>query len=66
MTQLSVVIITFNEERNISRCLDSVKDIADDVVVVDSFSVDKTEQICKEKGARFISHTFDGHIQQKN
>src|ERR1044072_6613958 len=64
--QLSVVIITFNEERNIGRCLDAVREIADDVVVVDSFSTDKTELICREKGARFVQHRFDGHIEQKN
>jgi glycosyltransferase involved in cell wall biosynthesis len=63
---LSVVIITFNEERNIGRCLDAVRSIADDIVVVDSFSTDKTEAICKEKGARFVQHAFEGHIQQKN
>lgn len=66
MIKLSVVIITFNEERNIGRCLDSVMDIADDIVVVDSYSKDGTESICKQKGVRFISHVFEGHIQQKN
>ncbi len=66
MIQLSVVIITFNEERNIGRCLESIKGIADDVVVVDSFSKDKTEAICLDYGARFISHAFEGHIEQKN
>lgn len=66
MVQLSVVIITFNEERNIGRCLDAVKAFADDIVVVDSFSTDRTEAICLEKGARFIRHAFEGHIQQKN
>ena len=45
MLQLSVVIITFNEEKNIDRCLNSVKEIADDIVVLDSFSTDKTEEI---------------------
>ena len=64
--QISVVIITFNEENNIGRCLDSVQKVADEVVVVDSFSTDGTEAICKEKGARFIQHSFDGHIEQKN
>lgn len=63
---LSVVIITFNEERNIGRCLDAVKDIADEIVVVDSFSTDGTEAICREKGARFTRHAFEGHIGQKN
>lgn len=66
MIQLSVVIITYNEERNIARCLDSVKEIADDIVVVDSFSGDKTEEICKSRGVRFVQHKFEGHIEQKN
>jgi glycosyltransferase involved in cell wall biosynthesis len=66
MPQVSVVIITFNEERNIGRCIDSVKDIADDIVVVDSFSTDGTKEIVLSKGARFIEHAFEGHIQQKN
>lgn len=64
--KLSVVIITYNEERNIGRCLDSIVAIADDIVVVDSFSTDSTEMICLKKGARFIKHAFEGHIQQKN
>lgn len=66
MHKLSVVIITYNEEHNIGRCLDSIEGIADDVVVLDSFSTDKTEEICKAKGARFFQHAFDGHIEQKN
>src|ERR1019366_408968 len=66
MNKLSVVIITFNEEENIAKCIDSVKEIADEVVVVDSFSTDKTRDIAESKGARFIQHKFEGHIQQKN
>jgi glycosyltransferase involved in cell wall biosynthesis len=66
MPNISVVIITFNEERNIGRCLESVKDIADDIVIVDSFSTDNTAEICKSYGARFIQHAFEGHIEQKN
>jgi glycosyltransferase involved in cell wall biosynthesis len=66
MTPLSVVIITKNEESNIAGCVDAVREIADEIVVLDSFSTDKTEQICREKGIRFYQHTFDGHIQQKN
>jgi glycosyltransferase involved in cell wall biosynthesis len=63
---LSVVVITFNEERNIGRCLASVRGIADEVVVVDSFSTDRTEEICRQYGATFLQHPFEGHIQQKN
>jgi glycosyltransferase involved in cell wall biosynthesis len=66
MPKLSVVIITFNEERNIGRCLESVKDIADEIIVVDSFSTDETKTICKSYGAKFIKHAFEGHIKQKN
>ena len=46
MPEISVVIMTLNEERNIERCLHSVKEIADEIVVVDSFSTDRTEEIC--------------------
>jgi len=66
MIKLSVVIITFNEERNIIRCLDSVKDVADEIVVVDSFSTDKTKAICESRKVKFIEHKFEGHIEQKN
>jgi glycosyltransferase involved in cell wall biosynthesis len=66
MVKLSVVIITFNEEKNIGRCLESVKEIADEIVVVDSYSTDKTRQICEKYGIKFIEHSFKGYIQQKN
>ncbi len=66
MLKLSVVIITFNEERNISRCLDSVKSVADEVVVVDSFSTDRTRELAITMGARVIEHVFEGYIEQKN
>ena len=64
--QLSVVIITFNEEKNIERCLTSVRNVADEIVVVDSYSTDKTKQICQEKEVVFIENKFEGHIEQKN
>ena len=64
--KISVVVITLNEELNIDRCLSSVKDIADDIVVIDSFSSDRTEEICKKHGVRFVQHKFKGHIEQKN
>jgi glycosyltransferase involved in cell wall biosynthesis len=66
MVKLSVVIITYNEEKNIQRCLDSVKGIADEILVVDSYSQDTTVNICREYGARVIQNRFEGHIQQKN
>lgn len=63
---VSAVIITYNEERNIRRCLESLRGVADEVVVVDSYSTDRTEEICQSFGARFIRHRFAGHIEQKN
>ncbi len=66
MPPLSAVVITFNEERNIERCLRSLQGVADELVVVDSYSTDRTEEICKALGARFIQHAFEGYIAQKN
>lgn len=65
MLKLSVVVITFNEEKNIGRCIESVKDIADEILVIDSFSKDKTEEICNSYGVRFEKHAFEGYIEQK-
>ena len=66
MIKLSVVIITFNEERNIGRCLESVKNIADEMLVVDSLSTDKTREICESFNVRFVSQKFLGYVEQKN
>lgn len=66
MNRITAVIITFNEERNIGRCLESVMPIADEVVVVDSFSEDATEEICNRYGVRFIRHAWEGYSGSKN
>lgn len=66
MLPLSAVIITFNEERHIARCIDSLREVADEIVVVDSLSTDRTREICLEKGVRFVSHAFEGYVAQKN
>jgi len=65
MPNLSVTIITHNEEQNILRCLDSVKSFADEIVVVDSMSTDRTTQICREFGCKVFSREFDGYGTQK-
>lgn len=64
--KISGVIITFNEEDNIERCIKSLVPVVDEVVVVDSYSTDKTRQLAIELGARFIENDFKGHIEQKN
>lgn len=66
MISLSAVIITYNEEKNIARCLKSLDGIADEIVVVDSYSKDRTKSICEAYDVVFIEHPFEGHIQQKN
>ena len=64
--KISAVVITYNEENNIGRCLESIMDTVDEIVVVDSYSTDATGEICKEKGVIFLQHSFEGHIEQKN
>lgn len=64
--KISAVIITFNEERNIERCLKSLDGVADEILVVDSYSTDQTRAICERYNVRFLEHDFEGHIQQKN
>lgn len=66
MLKISAVIITYNEELFIERCLASLEGIADEIIVVDSFSTDSTEKICSRFGVRFIKHEFEGYVEQKN
>jgi glycosyltransferase involved in cell wall biosynthesis len=66
MTPLSVVVITFNESAHIARCLESVRSIADEVVVLDSGSTDDTVAIARSFGATVHTRPFEGYIEQKN
>lgn len=66
MQKLSVVIITFNEQKNIGRCLESVQGVADDIVIVDSFSTDDTPAICKNFNLNFIQRKWEGYSDTKN
>ncbi len=66
MVKISAIIITYNEERSIGRCIDSLRPVADEIVVIDSYSKDRTKEICSEKGVRFVEHAFKSHIDQKN
>ncbi len=66
MIQLSAAIITLNEERNILRCIDSLEGVCDEIVVVDSYSKDRTVELAQGRGARVVQHPFQGHIEQKN
>jgi glycosyltransferase involved in cell wall biosynthesis len=63
METLSVVIIS---QKNIGRCLDSVSRVADEIIVLDSYSTDDTVNIAKQKGALVKQQTFNGYKEQKN
>jgi glycosyltransferase involved in cell wall biosynthesis len=64
--QISAVIITKNEEHNIERCLQSLQGIADEVIVVDCGSTDKTKEICEKYQVQFVYQEWLGYAEQKN
>jgi glycosyltransferase involved in cell wall biosynthesis len=66
MNKFSAVIITYNEGRNIERCLESLRNVADEIVVVDSFSTDNTEAICARHNVHFVQREWDSYSEQKN
>lgn len=66
MNKLSVVVITLNEEENITSCLKSVKSLADEIIVLDSGSSDQTVQLAKKLGAKVFKRKFDNFASQKN
>lgn len=62
---ISACIITLNEEDNISRCLASLK-FADEIIVLDSGSSDRTTELAKSFGAKIVRREFDDYVSQKN
>ena len=63
---ISVIILTYNEEANIEYCLESIKDIAEDIFIVDSFSTDKTLEICKKYTNEIYQNPFETQAKQFN
>lgn len=63
---LSVIILTWNEELNLEKCLKSVAGIADEIFVVDSYSTDKTLEIAESYGAKIYKHPFKNQAEQFN
>ena len=61
MTDITVIILTYNEEIHIKRCLENVRSFASKVYVIDSFSNDKTVEIAKEMGAEVVPHKWPGN-----
>lgn len=64
---LSVVLATRNEEENLGRCLESVKSLADEIIVVDEYSTDKTVEIAKKYGAKVFlePHHDNFHVTKQ-
>ena len=65
MPKISAIIITFNEEENIRRCIESVREMVSEIVVIDSMSTDQTAEICRSLDCRVIQREFDGFGTQK-
>ncbi len=63
--KISACVMTFNEEANIRRCLESVR-WCDEIVIVDSYSADRTVEICREYTDRVFQHTWLGYVGQRN
>jgi glycosyltransferase involved in cell wall biosynthesis len=63
---ISVTIITKNEANNIEACLEAARQVADEIIVVDSGSTDETQALAQVMGATVIEHPFEGYVKQKN
>ena len=65
MVKLSGVIITYNEEEHLEKCLSSLVDVVDEIIVVDSYSTDRTQSICEKYNVTFIQQKFLGIKSKK-
>ena len=64
---VSVIVLTFNEEKQLSRCIKSAKDLTDEVIIIDSFSSDNTVSIAVELGVKVLQHKWENnHAKQFN
>lgn len=66
MADLTVIILTKNEELNLEKCISSFKGCAKRIAVIDSFSTDRTAELAKELGAEVYTHAFENHAAQFN
>lgn len=63
--KISGLVITYNEERHIGKCIDALYKVCDEVIIIDSLSVDNTVKIAEEKGVKVISQAFLGDGPQR-
>lgn len=66
MLDISVIILTYNEEIHLERCLNNAKKFAKEIFIVDSFSTDKTVDIAKRMGAKVYQHPWENYSKQFN
>jgi len=66
MSNISAVVITRNEERNIARCLEALRQVCTDIVVVDALSTDRTPDICRDCGVRLFQKEWENYSANKN
>jgi glycosyltransferase involved in cell wall biosynthesis len=66
MSKISAIIITKNEEKHISACIHSLRNLVDEIIVIDAFSTDKTKNIAIEQGAKVVQKAWEGYSQNKN
>lgn len=66
MTNISVVILTYNEEKNLGKCLQKIQNLTSDIFIIDSFSTDKTLTIAKEYNCQIFQNKFINHANQLN
>jgi len=66
VTNLSIIVLTLNEEANITQCLESVADVSDDIFVVDSGSTDRTLELARRSTSNIVIHDFEGYSAQRN
>ena len=65
MSKITATILTYNEEHRIAQCLESLRDIADEIIVIDSMSTDATVDICREYGCKITRRKFAGYGAQR-
>lgn len=61
---ITAIVLTYNEERNLKDCLDSINDFVDEIIIVDSISNDKTEEISKNYTSKFYQNKFINQAKQ--
>lgn len=63
---ISIILLTFNDELNIRNTLESIKDLSNDIIIIDSYSNDRTEKICSEYNVSFYKNEFINQAIQFN